>query len=167
MPCRLRCSGWRARFFCLGLISLARLAPRAPEHRRPGAVPQPTAALVHLTDAQDRLMSGQLSPIAEARSRANALYAEAMLLPEDPPAISSRPSDLLRQVVALDPYFADAQIKLANLLLQSRSARPGPGSTPGRRGRQSRFGPHRGRARLHATAARTKRRSAAFEHPTP
>jgi tetratricopeptide (TPR) repeat protein len=73
----------------------------------------------HLTDAQDRLGSGQLLPGAEARSEANALYAEAMLLPEGLAGGQQQALGLFRQIVALDPSFIDAQIKLANILLQS------------------------------------------------
>jgi tetratricopeptide (TPR) repeat protein len=82
--------------------------------------PQPEISpSAHITDAQDRLMSGRLSPVAEDRSRANALYAEAMLLSEGPVGDQQKALDLFRQVVALDPSFAEAQIKLANILLQS------------------------------------------------
>jgi tetratricopeptide (TPR) repeat protein len=82
--------------------------------------PQPEISPpVHLTDAQDRLISGQLGPVAEARSQANARYAEAMLLPERPADDQQTAMDLFRQVVALDPSFTDARIKLADLLLQS------------------------------------------------
>jgi tetratricopeptide (TPR) repeat protein len=83
-------------------------------------LPQPLSTpVVHITDAQDRLMTGQLSPAAEARSRANALYAKALLLPDDPAGDQRQALGLLRQIVALDPSFTDAQIKLANILLQS------------------------------------------------
>jgi len=64
-------------------------------------------------------MDGHLSPLAEARSRANALYAEAMLLPEETASDQQQALGLFRQIVALDPSFIDAQIKLANILLQS------------------------------------------------
>jgi tetratricopeptide (TPR) repeat protein len=73
----------------------------------------------HLTDAQDRLMSGHLSPVADKRSHANALYAEALLLPEGLARDSHEALDLYRQIVALDPSFVDAQVKLANILLQT------------------------------------------------
>ncbi len=81
-----------------------------------GASVAPSA---HLTDAQDRLLDGHLSSLAEKRSRANALYAEAMLLPEDVAGDQQQALDLFRQVVALDPSFTEARIKLADLLLQS------------------------------------------------
>lgn len=62
-------------------------------------------------------MTGQLNPAAELTSQANALYAEA--LSSDP---QNKPGDILkklREVVALDPHFAAAQVKIANLLLES------------------------------------------------
>ena len=62
-------------------------------------------------------MTGRLSPAAEITSHANALYAEALSAgsPGDPGTILGK----LREVVALDPHFAEAQVKIANLLLQS------------------------------------------------
>ena len=105
--------------FCLGLCSLAGV--RAESAALSPALP-PASALspsAHLTDAQDRLMGGHLDPVAEARSRANALYAQALLLPQELADDQQRALGLFRQIVALDPAFADAQIKLANLLLQS------------------------------------------------
>src|SRR5208282_2319500 len=63
--------------------------------------------------------SGDLRPVAEKRSRANALYAEALLLPEGLASDQQKALDLFRQIVALDPSFTDVQIKLANILLQS------------------------------------------------
>jgi tetratricopeptide (TPR) repeat protein len=90
---------------------------RAETALAPPASPAPT--LVHITDAQDRMGTGELTPTAEARSRANALYAEAMLLPQDLAADQQAAVGLYRQIVALDPSFAEAQIKLANLFLQS------------------------------------------------
>jgi tetratricopeptide (TPR) repeat protein len=88
----------------------------------PGPLPTPppvapeTPPSPHLTDDQDRLMSGALHPSAEALSRANALYAEAM---QDD---SSHPQETiakLHQVVDLDPHFVDAQVKLSKLLLDT------------------------------------------------
>ena len=64
-------------------------------------------------------MSGQLSPMGEKRSQANALYAEALLLPEGLAGDQQQALGLFRQIVALDPSFTDAQVKLANSLLQS------------------------------------------------
>jgi tetratricopeptide (TPR) repeat protein len=105
--------------FCLGLCSLT--GTRAENAGAPPALPPgpPGGAPVHLTDGQDRLSSGRLNPVAEARSRANALYAEAMLLSNDPASDPSQALGLFRQIVALDPSFTEARIKLANLLLQS------------------------------------------------
>jgi tetratricopeptide (TPR) repeat protein len=75
--------------------------------------------IVHITDAQDRLTSGKLSPVAEARSQANALYAEAMLLSDGLASDQQQALGLFRQVVALDPLFTDARVKLADILLRS------------------------------------------------
>ena len=47
-----------------------------------------------------------------------------MLLPDDLSGEQQKALDLFRQIVALDPSFTEAQIKLANLLLQI-----GPDST--------------------------------------
>jgi tetratricopeptide (TPR) repeat protein len=65
--------------------------------------------------------SGLLDPLADHRSTANAFYAEAMLLSDGETEAddAKQAAALFRQVVALDPAFTDAQIKLANLLLQS------------------------------------------------
>ncbi len=76
-------------------------------------------AVAHLTDAQDKLGDGKLKPFAESRSKADALYAEAMLLPQDNSGDQQTALSLFRQIVALDPSFTEAQIKLANLFLQS------------------------------------------------
>jgi len=75
------------------------------------------AVTPHLTDGQDRMMSGYLEPAAEARSEANALYAGVMC--EDPGSNPQETLSRLRQVVALDPHFTDAQVKVARLLLQT------------------------------------------------
>jgi tetratricopeptide (TPR) repeat protein len=79
----------------------------------------PVPAVTHITDAQDRMGTGKLRPAAEDRSHANALYAEAMLLPEDLAGDQQTALGLFRQIVALDPSFTEAQIKLANLFLQT------------------------------------------------
>jgi tetratricopeptide (TPR) repeat protein len=75
----------------------------------------------HISDEGDRVLKGNLAPEAERRSHANALYAEAMLLLEGAVSVSDQQHalQLFRQVVELDPSFSDAQVKLANLLLQS------------------------------------------------
>jgi tetratricopeptide (TPR) repeat protein len=109
--------------FLLSALGLALLASPAvhAETALPSAPPPAsgTGATVHLTDGQDRLSDGHLAKAAEARSHANALYAEAMLLPGDLASDQQKVLDLFRQIVALDPSFIDAQIKLANILLQS------------------------------------------------
>jgi tetratricopeptide (TPR) repeat protein len=73
----------------------------------------------HITDAQDRVMSGHLKPAADSRSQANALYAQAMLLPDGLADDQQKALGLFRKIVALDPSFTDAEIKLANLYLQT------------------------------------------------
>ncbi len=81
--------------------------------------PEVVAPVTHLTDEQDRLGDGQLDPEAENRSKANALYAEAMLLPDGETDDTQTAAALFRRIVALDPAFTDAQVRLANILLQS------------------------------------------------
>ncbi len=89
------------------------------------------------------MLKGELQPSAERRSRANALYAQAMLLLEGVASADDqrRALEMFRQVVKLDPDFSDAQLKLANILLQggqfdeayqqlSTLAREHPGSVP-------------------------------------
>jgi len=84
------------------------------------STPEVPVAPVHLSDEGNRLLSGKLKPDAERRSHANALYAQAMLKLEDVASADDqqRALQLFRQVVELDPTFSDAQLKLANLLLQ-------------------------------------------------
>ena len=79
--------------------------------------PNPSPA--HITDGQNRLASGQLAPVAEAKSRADALYAEASIALDSPDGDSAKALDQLREVVALDPHNEDAQVKIARAFLQS------------------------------------------------
>ena len=95
------------------------LVARGADMAAPLSPPTEKAPFVHITDEQDRKGTGVLSPSAEARSKANALYAEAMLMPDDPASDQQTALSLFRQIVALDPAFTEAQIKLANLFLQS------------------------------------------------
>ncbi|MEI9997847.1 MAG: tetratricopeptide repeat protein [Verrucomicrobiota bacterium] len=86
----------------------------------PPITPAPAApAVTHVTDGQNRVIKGTLATTADRRAQANALYAEAMLLPDEAGNDQPKALDLFRQVVALDPSFTDAQIKLANILLQT------------------------------------------------
>ena len=102
------------------LILASCLVAHGADTNAASSTPAPaTAPIVHITDGQDRVASGMLAPSAEARSKANALYAEAMLLPEDVAGGQQTALGLFRQIVALDPTFTEAQIKLANLFLQS------------------------------------------------
>ena len=91
---------------------------RGADTNAPTSTPAP-AAVTHITDAQDRMGTGKLKSTADAKSKANALYAEAMLLPEDLADDGQTELALFRQIVVLDPTFTEAQIKLANLYLQS------------------------------------------------
>jgi len=100
--------------FCLGICSADSL--HAQTNVAPAPAPPP---VTHITDAEDRLSDGHLEPSAEALSRANALYAEAMLLPDDLGGDQQAALGLFRQIVALDPSFIEAQVKLADLLLQA------------------------------------------------
>ena len=103
---------------CLGICPMPVL--HAQSTLSAAALPPPAiSSSTHITDAQDRLMDGHLNPVAEARSHANALYAQATLLSESPVGDQQEALGLFRQIVALDPSFTDAQIKLADILLQS------------------------------------------------
>jgi tetratricopeptide (TPR) repeat protein len=104
---------------CLVVCARADTAPVLPA-APPAPVAEPTVPpVVHITDAQDRLGTGHLGKTAGARSQANALYAEAMMLPDGPADDQQKALDLFRQIVALDPTFTEAQVKLANILLQT------------------------------------------------
>lgn len=110
---------WRQAALGFVLVSIA--PARADDGTLPPApAPEPSAA-VHLSDEGDRVLDGRLKPEADRRSRADALYAEAMLRLEDmaSPGDQERALEMFRQVVGLDPAFSDAQLKLANLLLQT------------------------------------------------
>ena len=101
---------------CLGLFVTTGVCAESVASLPAPSISQAVTA-PHLTDAQDRPMTGQLSPEAEAKSHANALYAKAMGAGSE-----TSPQEALgqlRQVAALDPHFADAQVKIANILLQS------------------------------------------------
>jgi len=73
--------------------------------------------VVHITDEQNRIMSGKLTPAAETISHANALYARALN-----PGLESDPQETLarlREVILLDPHFTTAQIKIGDILIRS------------------------------------------------
>ncbi|MCE0484078.1 MAG: tetratricopeptide repeat protein [Methylacidiphilales bacterium] len=74
-------------------------------------------SLPHLTDGQDRPSLAALTPKAEAISQANALYAEAVCNGSEANTAASLYQ--FRQIAALDPHFVEAQVKIANILLQS------------------------------------------------
>ena len=104
----------------MGLALVAALPSYAAEVQ---VTPTPvvSTAPVHISDEGNRVLKGQLKPEADRRSHANALYAQAMLSLENVASADDqqRAMQLFRQVVDLDPNFSDAQLKLANLLLQS------------------------------------------------
>jgi len=105
-------------FLCL-FCSLALLRAETAS-ASPALTPEPRiSAPAHITDEQDRLLGGYLNPMADARSRANALYAEAILASEDTSSDQEQVLDLFRQIVNLDPSFTEARVKLANLLIQT------------------------------------------------
>ena len=104
---------WLA-FACFGCLFVAR--GRADEVLK--QIPAlDGVANAHLTDAQDLLGTGKLDPAADAKSKANALYAEA--LREDVVRTPDETLTLLRRVAVLDPQFPDVHVKIANLLLQN------------------------------------------------
>ena len=110
------CAGMAILCFGFPISLQAESAEPAPA---PPAVPETSAPVAHVTDAQDRMGTGMLSPLADHRSKANALYAEAMLLSDGEADDAKKAAALFQQAVNLDPTFTDAQVKLATLLLQS------------------------------------------------
>ncbi len=109
-------TGCGTAILCLGLLTAIHGADNGGV---PSLVPMPEVTVTaHLTDAQDRLVPSKLSPKADAKSQANALYAQAMLSLENPKTNSQTALAQLRQVATLDPHFSDAQVEIANILLQ-------------------------------------------------
>jgi tetratricopeptide (TPR) repeat protein len=105
---------------CLSALLRAENAPPAPVPPAPPITVQATApAVVHITDAQDRMGSGSLATDADHRARANALYAQAMLMPDGAATDQQKAASIYRQITTLDPAFLEAQVKLADILLQS------------------------------------------------
>jgi tetratricopeptide (TPR) repeat protein len=127
----LSCAGWIVLASCVVPALRADVPPtNAPATDTPSAFavtntsaessPATNApAVVHITDEEDKLLDGHLASSAEKRARANALYAQAMLMTDAGAGDEESALGLFRQIVALDPGFIDAQVKLANLLLQS------------------------------------------------
>jgi len=69
-------------------------------------------------DDTNQVEAGTLNPDAEKVSQASALYASALAKQsagDQPGALAE-----LRQVIALDPRFTEAQLKLATLLLEAK-----------------------------------------------
>jgi tetratricopeptide (TPR) repeat protein len=69
-------------------------------------------------DATNQVQAGTLNAQAEKTSEASARYASA--LSRDAAGDHAGALDDLRHVVALDPTFTDAQLKLASLLLDDK-----------------------------------------------
>jgi tetratricopeptide (TPR) repeat protein len=86
----------------------------APTPLIPAVPPWP-----HLTDGQNRWNVSPLRREAEDKSRANALYASALISLENSENDTAKSLDQLRQVAALDPKFEDVQVRIANVLLQT------------------------------------------------
>ncbi len=78
-----------------------------------------TTPSTHITDGEDRMMSGTLSRSADELSRANALYADAVVSLEQADSDPDKALNELRQVVALDPHHDDAEARIARVLLQT------------------------------------------------
>jgi tetratricopeptide (TPR) repeat protein len=86
----------------------------------PPAVTTPSVlSSPHFPDGLDRPGSGLLQSGAEAKSRANALYAQALISMDGSENNTQTALEQLRQVVALDPHEDAAQIKIAHILLQT------------------------------------------------
>ncbi len=86
-------------------------------------LPSPPA-VTHVTDGQDRLMSGRLSADSETKAEANALYADAMICLDSTERNVDKALGDLRQVVKLDPGFDEAQIRMADVMLESGQLDP-------------------------------------------
>lgn len=97
-------------YLCLSSLAWAQ-AGLAP------VIPPTEGSPAHITDEQNRLMFGTLPHALENKAVANALYAQALL--ETANGSSEDALNKLRQVVALDPSYADAEVRLANMLLQT------------------------------------------------
>jgi tetratricopeptide (TPR) repeat protein len=69
-------------------------------------------------DDQGQAATGALNPQGEKVSQASALYASA--LSREASGDQAGALTQLRQVLAIDPHFTDAQIKLASLLLEAK-----------------------------------------------
>jgi tetratricopeptide (TPR) repeat protein len=91
------------------------------------ATPAPAAGTLverRLTDGQDRPMAGTLAPASETKARADALYAEALVLLDAPEKNVTQVLTDLREVAALDPHFDEVPMKIADLLLQAGEIEP-------------------------------------------
>jgi tetratricopeptide (TPR) repeat protein len=110
-------SGLRNAFVLLGLCGLAVVQPALGQSATLPTLP-PDAAQ-QISNAGDRLMSGKLKPAAEIKSRADALYADALVTFATHQDDSQKALSELKQVLILDPDNEDALLKRANILLQT------------------------------------------------
>jgi tetratricopeptide (TPR) repeat protein len=107
-------------FLAGGLFALAGLHLHASPAEPVATITAPSPpAVTHLTDGEDRLMSGQLAPDAETKAQANALYADAIISLDASQRNVDKALGDLRQVVKLDPGFDEAQIRMADAMLES------------------------------------------------
>jgi tetratricopeptide (TPR) repeat protein len=106
-------------FLCAGFLAVAPLRSDASPAEPQTGTPPATSPSLHLTDEQDRLMSGRLALPAENLAQADALYTEAMLSLESANRDLPKALTDLRQVVQLDPGFDEAQSKIGDVLLQT------------------------------------------------
>jgi tetratricopeptide (TPR) repeat protein len=102
-----------ARTLLLGMVCLG------PWAKAEGIIATQLPPGLHLTDGQDRMMPGSLRAAGELRSRASALYADAMVAFESRESDSQKALNELRQVVVLDPHNDEARVTIANVLLQT------------------------------------------------
>ncbi len=112
-------------FAGLTLLTFGSVAALASTNSAENPAPPPEASSwppVPLTDDDNRAAPVPLEKKADDLGRANALYAQALIniSTSDP----HQTLDLLRQVTTLDPHFADAQVRIANMMLQLGQIEP-------------------------------------------
>ena len=101
---------------CLGLGGFYLASPVLADVTAPTS---PMDAAQAISEAGDRLMSGKLLSPAEIKSRADALYADALVTFASHEDESQKALRELHQVLILDPANEDALLKSANILLQT------------------------------------------------
>ena len=103
--------------FALGVALIALGGNALAQADTPTPVPT-TAGVASPGEAQEQMTDGALAPDAAKVSQASALYADA--LGHEAAGDSAGAILELKQVVALDPKFIDAQIKLSDLLVDQK-----------------------------------------------